>query len=59
VPALLDEMPLARINQILLHPLHQETVGVVTQLITEMRACGSAEDYFRFQQDLIARVLAV
>ena len=42
--AVLDDLPLDRVNQILLHPLQQDTVGVVTQLITVLRACRSTKD---------------
>ena len=31
----------------------------MAQLITELRACSSSEDYFYFQQDLLTKVLAV
>lgn len=56
---LLNDMPLERANRIFRHPLQQETVGVLAQLITALRQCGTSEAYFQFQQDLLTRVLAV
>ncbi|VVJ21483.1 Uncharacterised protein [Amycolatopsis camponoti] len=59
MPSLLNAMPLERTNRIFLHPVHQEGVGTVAQLIKDLRQCRSAEDYFTFQQGLLAKVLAV
>lgn len=59
VPKLLNAMPLERTNRIFLHPVHQEAVGAVAQLIVDLRQCRSPEDYFTFQQGLLTKVLAV
>jgi hypothetical protein len=59
VPLLLNDMPLERVNRIFLHPMHQEGVGAVVELITALRQCRSSEDYFQFQQGLLVKVLAV
>lgn len=52
-------MPLERANRIYLHPLHQESYGVLVQLIIELRACREYEHFYAFQQDLLERVLAI
>lgn len=52
-------MPLERGNKVFRHPLHQEAVGTLEQLITTLRQCRSYEDYYHFQQDLLTKVLAV
>jgi hypothetical protein len=59
MPLLLNDMPLERANQIFRHPIHQDSVGTLVQLITALRQCRRAEDYYHFQQDLLARVLDV
>jgi hypothetical protein len=59
VPSLLNDMPLERTQQIFGHPIHQEAVGAIAQLIRTLRRCVNSEDYFNFQQDLLTRVLAV
>jgi sulfur transfer complex TusBCD TusB component (DsrH family) len=59
MPLLLNDMPLERANQILRHPIHQDGVGTLVQMITALRQCRSAEDYYHFQQDLLARVLGI
>ncbi|MGQ0775282.1 MAG: hypothetical protein ACT4NY_12810 [Pseudonocardiales bacterium] len=56
---LLNDMPLERTNQIFRHPIHQDGVGTLMRLITALRQCRSAEDFYDFQQDLLARVLEV
>lgn len=56
---LLKDMPLERANQVLRHPIHQEGVSTLLGLITALRRCRSPEDYYEFQQDLLARVLGV
>ncbi|WP_177329017.1 hypothetical protein [Amycolatopsis australiensis] len=56
---LLNDMPLERTNQIFRHPIHQDGVGTLVRLITALRRCRSAEDFYDFQQDLLARVLEV
>src|ERR1044072_4127799 len=52
-------MPLERTNRIFLHPLHQGWVGVLPRLSGTLRQCRNPEEYFTFQQDLLARVLAI
>jgi hypothetical protein len=56
---LMLSMPPERASRIYMHPLHQETVGTLTTLITSLRQCRSHADFFEFQQDLLERVLAV
>ncbi|MBB4910546.1 hypothetical protein [Actinophytocola algeriensis] len=56
---LMLSLPPERASRIYLHPLHQETVGTLTALITSLRQCRSHADFFEFQQDLLERVLAV
>jgi hypothetical protein len=58
MPLMLN-MPLERANRISMHPLHQETVSTVAELISVLRQCRIPEDYYNFQQDLLERVLAV
>lgn len=52
-------MPLERANRVILHPMHQEGIATLAQLVVALRQCRSSEDYYRFQQDLLAKVLAV
>src|SRR5437763_16826549 len=54
---LLNDMPLERTNQIFRHPIHQDGVCTLVRLITALRQCRSAEDFYDFQQELLARVL--
>ena len=56
---LLKDTALERANQVLRHPIHQEGIGTLVRLITALRQCRSAEDYYQFQQDLLTKVLAV
>ncbi|WP_162834163.1 hypothetical protein [Amycolatopsis circi] len=56
---LLNDMPVERTNQIFRHPIHQDAVGTLVQLITALRKCRTAGDFYEFQQDLLGRVLEV
>jgi hypothetical protein len=59
MPLLLNDMPLERANQIFRHPIHQDGVGALVQLITALRQCRTTEDFYQFQQGLLAQVLDV
>ncbi|MEV6242650.1 hypothetical protein [Lentzea sp. NPDC051838] len=59
MPPLLNNMPLERANRVVLHPIHQEAIATLAQLVTALRQCRTSEDYYQFQQDLLAKVLAV
>lgn len=59
VPTLLKDMPPDRANRIFAHPLHQETVRILAELITDLRRCENSEDYYDFQQRLLTKVLSV
>lgn len=59
VPTLLNDMPLERAGQIFLHPIHQEAFPALVQFIVDLRNCRTYPDYYRFQQELLDKVLEV
>jgi hypothetical protein len=59
VPTLLNDMPLERAGQIFLHPIHQEAFPVLVQFIVDLRHRRTYPDYYRFQQELLDKVLGV
>ena len=59
MPTLLNNMPLERANRVFGHPIHQDAYRDLAQLILALRQCRKYEDYYHFQQDLLAKVLAV
>src|SRR6202041_582764 len=53
------DMPLDRANQIFASPIQQDAYRDINQLILDLRQCRTYEDYYHFQQALLAKVLAV
>jgi hypothetical protein len=52
-------MPLEWSGRLFLHPMHQEAIGTLISLITDLRQCREYADYYEFQQTLLAKVLEV
>lgn len=59
VPTLLNDMPLERAGRIFLHPIHQDAFPALVQFIVDLRHCRTYPDYYRFQQELLDKVLEV
>ena len=59
VPVLLNDMPLERSGRIFLHPIHQDAFPALVQFIVDLRHCRTYPDYYRFQQELLGKVLEV
>lgn len=59
MPKLVNDMPLEQANRLFLHPIHQDAFGVCVQLIADLRQCRTYRDYYRFQQDLLEKILEV
>jgi hypothetical protein len=59
VPTLLNDMPLERAGRLFLHPIHQDAFPALVQFIIDLRHCRTYPDYYRFQQELLDKVLEV
>lgn len=59
MPKRLIDLPEEQARQVFGHPLIQETYYALPELIVSLRQCRGFEDCYHFQQDLLARVLAV
>ncbi|MEV8435139.1 hypothetical protein [Streptomyces chartreusis] len=58
VPPLLTDMASDRLDVLIKHPFHRETVEHLVKFIRDLRECRTAEDYVAFQQDLLHATLA-
>jgi hypothetical protein len=56
---LLNDMPLERADQVFLHPRYQEAFGTLVSLIARLRRCSTYQEFYEFQQDLLASVVEV
>jgi hypothetical protein len=59
VPTLLNDMPLERAGRLFLHPIHQDAFPALVQFIVDLRQRRTYPDYYRFQQELLDKVLEV
>jgi hypothetical protein len=59
MPALLNDMPVDRVNQLFMHPIQQDAFHSLVQLIAELRLCREYPDYNQFQQELLIKILDV
>jgi hypothetical protein len=59
MPVLLNDMPPERAGRLFLHPLHHEAFQASVRLIVGLRQCRTYPDYYRFQQELLEKILEV
>lgn len=59
MPVRLKDLPDERANQLLVHPLHQDTFRSLVQLIHDLRKCNTYPEYRDFQEELLAKILDV
>jgi hypothetical protein len=59
VASLFQDMSPERATSLLRHPIHQEAVASLIQMIQDLRACRGYDDYHHSQANLLEQVLAV
>ncbi|WP_331751884.1 hypothetical protein OG713_45895 (plasmid) [Streptomyces sp. NBC_00723] len=55
---MLTDMPSDRLDALIKHPFHRETVERLVGFIRDLRECRTPENYVAFQQDLLHATLA-